>query len=127
MIVGITCNFIAELWGLRECLIRAKDRKMEKIVVKTDSKAMVHTIKGESGSRPKDDTLITDCKAIMSQIRDIDIIHVLREGNQCADYLVNLGQTSDWGTMIVIQLSEDIKTLLEKDVRSVATRRVYKS
>lgn len=72
--------------GLIEGLILAKDRMMEKIVVEIDSEAMMYAIKGESGSCPEADTLITDYKVIM---RDIDIIHVLQEGNQCADYLTN--------------------------------------
>lgn len=61
------------------------------VVVETDSKAMILTIKGETDSCVEAETLIAYGKAIMKIIRGYEIMHVLREENQCTDYPANLG------------------------------------
>lgn len=37
----------------------------------------------------------------MRDIGNARIVHVLREGNMCANWLANLGQHGEWGTGIL--------------------------
>ncbi|XP_019153474.1 PREDICTED: uncharacterized protein LOC109149935 [Ipomoea nil] len=69
-----------------------------RIIIETDSESTVNAVKSEGGARPEAGTLIQDSKNIREQIKDWDFIHTLIEGNQCADFLVNLAKNSDWGT-----------------------------
>nr|BAF36311.1 hypothetical protein [Ipomoea trifida] len=48
----------------------------------------------------------------MRDFRSIKITHILREGNQSADFLANLGQNSDWGTTILDDPPEGLRELL---------------
>nr|BAF36312.1 hypothetical protein [Ipomoea trifida] len=68
-------------------------------------------------------TLISDCRALMRDFRSIKITHILREGNQSADFLANLGQNSDWGTTILDDPPEGLRELLVRDSHGVAASR----
>lgn len=89
--IGTTSSFIAELWGLREGLALVKSCIINKIITETDFEDILNAVKSEEGSKLEVATLIHDCKLILDQIQDWDLIHTLREGNICADFLANMG------------------------------------
>lgn len=122
--IGTTNSFIAELWGLREGLKIAIDRGFNKLIVETDSNAMVQALIKDTESRPETDTLIADCNFLMRKIHEVDLIHVYREGNHCADYLANMGQSGEWGTTVLDHPPDGVHAILDKDARNVATRRI---
>lgn len=51
---------------------------------------MVQALEKENESRLEAETLIVDCKALMRRFQDFELVHIYREGNQCADYLANM-------------------------------------
>ncbi|XP_019155168.1 PREDICTED: uncharacterized protein LOC109152041 [Ipomoea nil] len=110
--IGPTNSFIAELWAMREGLRLAKSRGFNKIVAESDSEALVQAILNCSGSSPEADTLILGCKNLMTSFQACQLIHVLREGNQCADFLANLGQNTTWGTTVWPQPPDGLNNLL---------------
>lgn len=125
--IGTTNSFIAELWGLREGLNLVIHWGFNKIIAETDSNAMVQALERDVDDRPEADTIIMDCKFLMSQFLDCELLRVYREGNQCADYLANMGQNSQWGTSIFNLPPDGIKDMyiLNRDTMSVASRRIY--
>ncbi|XP_019163505.1 PREDICTED: uncharacterized protein LOC109159849 [Ipomoea nil] len=123
--IGVTNSFIAELWGIREGLRLAKNRGYDKLIAETDSLSTTQVLHNSSGNTPEADTLIADCKTLMQSFLVFELKHVLREGNQCADYLANLGQGASWGTTILDQPPDDIKPLLVRDANSVTFSRFH--
>lgn len=94
------------------------------LVVESDSNAMVQVLNRDGESRPETDTLITDCNSLMRKIQDVELVHVYREGNYCADFLANMGQNCEWGTRILNHPPEGIQDFLNRDARNIATRRI---
>ncbi|XP_019150780.1 PREDICTED: uncharacterized protein LOC109147628 [Ipomoea nil] len=123
--IGITNSFVAELWGLREGLRVAKHYGYANIAAESDSMAVIQVLQAEEGPLLVEDSLILDCKTLLHSFNMFTLSHVLREGNQCADYLANLGQTSSWGTTILHDPPAGLFPLLMRDANSVATRRLY--
>lgn len=121
--IGNTNSFIAELWGFREGLIIAKSHGFDKVVAETDSEALKHVMEAGGEQSMATNTLISDCRALMRDFRSIKITHILREGNQSADFLANLGQNSDWGTTILDDPPEGLRQLLVRDSHGVAASR----
>ncbi|XP_031126953.1 uncharacterized protein LOC116029190 [Ipomoea triloba] len=117
-------SFIDELWGLREGLKIAVNRGLKKLIVETDSNAMIQALSKDADSRPEADTLIADCKFLLSKIQELELAHVFREGNQCADYLANMGQDNHWGTLILNRPPDGVINILSRDAMNVATRRI---
>lgn len=52
-----------------------------------------------SGIPPGDEeglaTLIMDCRYLLGRFTRIRLVHTFLEGNKCADFMANLGQTGD--------------------------------
>nr|GMC49160.1 LINE-type retrotransposon LIb DNA [Ipomoea batatas] len=123
--IGITNSFIAEVWCLREGLIIALNQGFYNLVAETNSSSMIQALEREGGSTPEADTLISDCKLLIRQFTQFEIMHVYREGNQCADYLANMGHNSQWETTILTLPPDRIKNILNRDAKNVASRWIY--
>lgn len=50
--------------------------------------------------------------------------HILREGNKCADFLANLGQSYPQGQTILMDPPAELLAFLEHDAAGIATLRV---
>ncbi|XP_019153669.1 PREDICTED: uncharacterized protein LOC109150206 [Ipomoea nil] len=121
---GPTNCFIAELWAIREGLRIARQNGFHNLEAETDSLAIIHVLKKDLGNSPEADTLISDCKVLIQTFHSFDLKHVLREGNQCADFLANMDQNSQWGTTILSQPPEGLNPLLARDANKVAFSRL---
>ncbi|XP_031091046.1 uncharacterized protein LOC115996041 [Ipomoea triloba] len=94
------------------------------ILVETDSEAVVKAIFQEQTYPQLVETLIVDCKFLIRQVPNSKLLHTFREGNQCADFLANLGQSSPWSTTILNTPLEGMTTLLVRDANKVAFNRL---
>lgn len=128
-IAGYTCNigiansFLAELWGLREGLLLAKNRGISKLIAETDSETMVQVLRRDGMSTINSNVLVTDCKLLLDHFQDSKVVHIFREGNQCADYLANIGQSSPFGTTILDHPPEGLTDFLQRDASGLAFSR----
>lgn len=114
---------MAELWCFREGLRIAKSRGFNLVIAESDSESLVQVLTSGIRMETYDSTLISDCKSLMQAFQVIKIMHVLREGNQCADFLANLGQNTTWGTTILDHPPEGLDVLLTRDARGVSHSR----
>ncbi|XP_019158195.1 PREDICTED: uncharacterized protein LOC109154910 [Ipomoea nil] len=122
--VGATDSFSAELWGLREGLRLCLSEGIEKIWVEMDSATVVAimnngTCKGETVV-----ALIKDCFDLINKFNTVRISHIMREGNQCADWLANFGQNIDWGTRVWNSSPSDLNAFMDADTRSRPVPRI---
>ena len=53
----------------------------------------------------------------------LDLVHVLREGNKCADYLSKLGRIQGEQLMRVMVPTNELVDLLKADMQGIAYQR----
>lgn len=88
--IGISTNNKAEYTALLEALKYIDNLEFESVKFYSDSELMVKQIKGEYKVKDTDlQIFYQECKQIISKIKHFEIIHVRREKNKKADYLVN--------------------------------------
>nr|GMD79395.1 LINE-type retrotransposon LIb DNA [Ipomoea batatas] len=122
--IDSTNNFLAELWGLCEGLSIAKTRGFLKIIAETDSLSTVQVLGNEEDPSLDANTLVSDCKTLVKSFQEIRIVHVLREGNPCADYLANFGQHLARGTSLLDDPPQGLQELLIRDSHNIAISRL---
>lgn len=101
-------SFTAKLWGLMEGLWLCWERGVHKVIVEMDSKWVVDVMADSFSHEKEWETLMDDYMFLASMLTNVRFVHVLREGNRCADMLANLGHGSDWGTTMWEDPPEDI-------------------
>lgn len=116
--IGIANNFSAELWGLREGLLIAKNQGFTKIIAETDSDSLVQVLSKDSTETAS--ILVNDCKRLLGLFQSAMIVHIFHEGNQCVDFLANMGQNAPWGTTVLEQPLDGLNNLFSRDIAGVA-------
>ena len=84
----------AVLLAIYHGLLQAKKKAITDLVCYSDSLHCINLIKGPPMKFHTYVVLIQDIKELIGQI-NVTICHTLREGNQCADFLVKLGASLD--------------------------------
>ncbi|KAA8519533.1 hypothetical protein F0562_013843 [Nyssa sinensis] len=86
-----SCNSLnAELWAIREGLLTAVDKRINKIMVESDCSAAIDLIKTTLTVNPQHNTLIEDSPNLAKGFEPCTFMHTLRETNRCTDALANL-------------------------------------
>ena len=95
--IGFTISFVAELWGLRECLMLARWLDVSKIVIEIDVKSIVDLLncEGDHGFQFHPCSVIFSDYRTLIQLFEVTLFqHTHREGNYCADLLAKAGNSS---------------------------------
>jgi len=85
---------LAELTAIQRGLLIAMEMDIQEMVCYSDTLLSVSLLTGHASQFHAYAVLIQDIKDILSS-RNFTIHHCLREGNQCADYMANLGANSN--------------------------------
>ncbi|XP_050273143.1 uncharacterized protein LOC126716155 [Quercus robur] len=91
--LGCTNSCMAELWALRDGLLIAKEMGINNLIIELDALSVVLLMNNNTANllmKP----LLTDCKNLVREISNKQIVHIYREANQCADALAKLGASS---------------------------------
>ena len=89
---------MAELWAIREALIQAWNKGHRYVYLQTDSLLATNWLKDNNTDCPLEFTkLILDCRWLLARPWSwtVDIGHVWREANQCADRLAKRGASQN--------------------------------
>ena len=93
--VGIATNNVAEYKSLRSALIYCVENKITDACIYLDSLLVVQQVNEKFKVRSENlKELNAQCKDLMSQINNLEIIHVRREKNKRADELANIALDS---------------------------------
>ncbi|OMO92977.1 hypothetical protein CCACVL1_06699 [Corchorus capsularis] len=89
--IGRTCSVQAEFWGIRVGLQLAADLGYQDLIVQVDASMVADllSMEGELSGHPLE-TLVRDCKVLFANFNRVEMKHIRREGNRCADRLANL-------------------------------------
>lgn len=122
--IGTTDSLVAELWGLREGLLLATQRRLWPLVVELDASMVVHMVKnGVPHSHPCS-VLVADVMALIAEGWTSEVRHIFIKGNKCADYLANLAQTTALGTTLLDEPPTGLVPLLDQDISGPTSVRI---
>ena len=91
---AVTSSLAAELWALREGLLLCVDLQAQVVVVKFDAIIAVSLISNNAYTNGDFSILVGDCRDLLLQLPQVQILHCFREANCCADALARMGSAS---------------------------------
>ena len=86
----------AEIWGIFRCLKAVFEQGQSMMNIETDSEVAVKMINDGVAPNSPLRNLVDDCKELLRRING-NLTHTLREGNQVADRLANIGADQEDG------------------------------
>ncbi|WMV57985.1 hypothetical protein MTR67_051370 [Solanum verrucosum] len=114
--IGIRTNMEAEIVAILKALRYCKIKKINKVLIETDSLGVIKMIRNEWKIPWNQEEEMEEIQEIIENIQ-ADITHVFREANQLADKLVNEAYThtglKQWEKFQ--QLSGECKSILNAD------------
>ena len=91
LLLGVTNNTMAELWGLREALARAWAKGHHRVCLQTNSLLAYKWLNTNIEYPMEFSNLILDCKLLLNKDWEAHVEHIWREANSYADLLAEKG------------------------------------
>ena len=85
--LGSTNSCVAELWAVRDGLLLAKEMGLHNIIVELDALSVVLLLNNNTTNLTLE-PLLNDCRNLVKEFPNMQIKHIYREANQCADAMV---------------------------------------
>ena len=92
--LAVSSSLAAELSALREGLLLCIDLQAQAVVVELDAIAVVLLISSNACTNGDFAILVDDCRDLLLQLPQVQILHCYREANACANALARLGSAS---------------------------------
>ena len=89
--IGITNSFVAEQWGLRDGLLLCSNLNIPALIVEMDAKSIVDIFCRNGYVNDVISPLLDDCRMLINNFQQIQVNHVFRQSNRCADALARVG------------------------------------
>ena len=105
---------MAELWALRDGLLLAKEMGLNNLIIEMDALSVVLLMNNNTVNLLME-PLLTDCRNLLSEIPNKQIVHIYREANQCADALAKLGASSVDSFVIFLYPPPVVESILASD------------
>ena len=112
--LGCSNSCIAELWALRDGLLLAKEMGFNNIIIEMDALSVVFLMKNNTANLLME-PLLTDCRNLLSEIPNKQIVHIYREANQCIDALAKLGANSVDSFFIFLYPPPMVESIIASD------------
>ncbi|XLT87235.1 hypothetical protein HN873_008988 [Arachis hypogaea] len=97
MNIGVCTITMAEIWGMYVGVKLASELGIRKLVVESDSKCAITLTQKMSPEIHGNSSLIRSIKELLVKMEDVEVRHIYREANFCADALAKLGQEHELG------------------------------
>ena len=122
--IGITSNFAAELWGLREGLQLCCNLNISCLEVEIDAKTIVDAVGNPDYVNNIVSPILDDYWLLISKFHHVRFKHCFRQANQCVDGLANksLRMTADF--LRYDSPPVDILDVFEEDLNGMYSVRI---
>ncbi|CAJ2677328.1 unnamed protein product [Trifolium pratense] len=118
-IAGSTDILYAELLAIYHGLSLAKDLGHDHVACYSDSLNSLSLIQNSTPRFHIYAVLIQNIKDLLLDLGTVTLIHSLREGNSCADFMAKLGASSDVEVLVHSSPPPGLRDLLSADSRGV--------
>lgn len=116
---GVTTNTTSELFAIYVGLSLAWRNGYRDIVCETDSMMALNLIKDGVDLFHPHASILANIHKVMAQDWNVELIHTLREGNSCADWLAKNGASADNGVVILNSCPTQLAPLVLADAMGV--------
>ncbi|KAK7819011.1 hypothetical protein CFP56_040718 [Quercus suber] len=89
--VIVTSSLAAKLWALREGLLLYIEMQAQAVVVELDAIAAISLLSNNACTNGDFFILVDDCRDMLLQLPQVQILHCFREANCCVDALARMG------------------------------------
>ena len=93
--IGFATSVTAEFWALRDGLKLALSEGIQNLIVELDARVVVDLISSNIDSIKPYSPLLCDCRCLLRRFPRVQVKHIYREGNCCADALARWGCLMD--------------------------------
>ena len=101
----------------------AKETGFNNIIIEMDVLSVVLLMKNNTVNLLME-PLLTDCKNLLSEIPNKQIVHIYREANQCVDALAKLGASSVDSFVIFLYPSPMVESIIASDKANLRYNRL---
>lgn len=116
---GLTTNITAELFAIAAGLNLAWQYGYRHVVCESDSMLALDLVKKGVDMFHPHATMLTNINKVISREWNVALIHTLREGNSCADWLAKIGASSDTDLVIYDRCPSQMAPLVLADAIGV--------
>ncbi|KAK9273656.1 hypothetical protein L1049_018466 [Liquidambar formosana] len=89
--IGLSTSVAAELWALRNGLLLAHNRGINKLQVEVDAQDVISLITSQYNDLHPYSAIIHDCRLLLRMDWKVTLTHTYQEANQCADKMAKKG------------------------------------
>lgn len=113
----------AECQAILESLKWAEDKKLKKVIIYSDAEKAIQWIKGGCIPRGPLGRTIRECRCILNNRNDTEIMHVYRELNEIANHLARMASKGDKRWQEWASPPKEVQRLVHEDRRRVPRAR----
>ena len=114
--IGITSSFEAKLWGLRDGLTLCSNLKFSTLIIELDAKVIVDIFHNANYENNIVSPILDDYKQLISKLCQVQIKHIFRKSNHCANALARMGVEYDISFLSLSCSPLDIRNSLDFDL-----------
>lgn len=114
----------AELQGIWYGLKLAKDRRVDRIIIKADSSSALQFLDDAYDPLHPCAPVVFDLKALIDTFTEVKWMHTFREANRCADVLADHGHHLSWGVVTFDQVPPFLSLACFDDLSGTLFERV---
>ncbi|CAI0392378.1 unnamed protein product [Linum tenue] len=119
-----TCSITtAELRGAVQGLQVAWDEGYRRVQLQLDSQVAVKLLQEKDNRDHAQVGVMSRAQELLSKQWEVEVHHIYREGNKCADFLANLGHTFDIGFHRIPLDHSDLNNLILYDRQGLSEPR----
>jgi ribonuclease HI len=122
--VGMCNAFVAELWGVLEGLRFVRRLGFSRVELNIDSQAVVQAIKSKCSHSLVGGSLLKQIWRLLEMDWEVEVSHIYREANKCADALANIGCSLDYETLYYDVCPAQLSDLVATDSMGISTPRL---
>ena len=89
--IGYATSITAKFWALRDGLKLALNEGIQRLIVELNAKVMVDLINSNAATNKLYAPLLYDYRYLLTRFIQVQVAHVYREGNRCADAFARWG------------------------------------
>ncbi|KAK9265995.1 hypothetical protein L1049_012495 [Liquidambar formosana] len=117
--IGSTTSVCAELWAIRDGLQLAWSMGHRHVILQLDAQIVISLLTQQMAPTPWHLTLVTDCRSLLQRDWQVQIQHVYREANKCADFLAKYGASQVTNFVILNDPPSDLVAILLWDALGI--------
>ena len=121
--IGIINSFVAEQWGLRDGLLLCSNLNIPALIVELDAKSIVDIFCRDGYVNDVISPLLDDCKMLINNFQQIQVNHVFRQSNRCADALARIGADQALDFRSFVSPPVDVSVIVEQDKSGLCINR----